>query len=246
MTDIDELQIYFSGYTFAVNDNIHMISPTIGDIIDYGEANYFSAVHYLTCIPSDMMSMLYDMGIDWETMDDFELFIMLSRTLGKEELKLVFTDLSLADMQIKVNPDNGEIILRNDETNQTIDKLAYMKIADYLRTIHGITPKVKKAANQTTKRILIEVDRQEKQRALKDAQNHKSQLKPLISAMMRYPGFKYKSNELKECTLYEFMDTVKGASIYISSTSLLQGSYSGFCDTSKIDKKNFDWMRTPD
>lgn len=240
---IEELKIYFSGYEYQVNDGISMLSPTIGDIIDFGENEYFSTVHYLTCIPSDMISTLWDMGIDWEQLDDFDLFIMLTRTLSKDDLKLVFTDLSLKDMEVQINPENGDVILKNNETNQVIDKLAYQKIVSYLRKIHGIEPKVRKAGNQDTKNVLIMVDRDDKKKAAKEAEKHTSQLIPLISAMMRYPGFKYKSNELKECTLYEFMDTVKGASIYISSTSLLQGSYSGFCDTSKIDKKNFDWMR---
>lgn len=243
---LDKLKMYFKGYEYEVNDGIKMISPTIGDIIDFGENEYFSAVHYLTCIPSDMISTLWDMGMDWEKIDDFELFIMLTRNLSAKDLQLVFTNLSLKDMDIKINEQNGEIVLRNEETNQVIDRLAYLKIAEYLREIHGIKPKLKRAKNQDTKRVLIEVDRQDKLKAMKDAEKNGSQLIPLISAMMRYPGFKYKSNELKDCTLYEFMDTVKGASIYISSTSLLQGSYSGFCDTSKIDKKNFDWMRTSD
>jgi hypothetical protein len=39
------------------------------------------------------------------------------------------------------------------------------------------------------------------------------------------------------------MDTVMGAQIYVSSTALLQGSYSGMIDTSKINKKEFNWMR---
>ena len=243
---IDELKMYFKGYEYEVNDGIKMISPTMGDIIEYGENEYFSAVHYITCIPSDMISTLWDMGIDWEKLEDFDLFIMLTRTLTKDDLKLIFTDLDLSAMEVKVNEQNGEIILRNEETNQTIDKLAYYKIVEYLRKIHGIKPKPKKALNKDTKRVLIEVDRQDKKKASKDAEKNGSQLIPLISAMMRYPGFKYKSNELKDCTLYEFMDTVKGASVYISSTALLQGSYSGFCDTSKIDKKNFDWMRIPE
>ena len=243
MSEFNELQIYFAGYDYQVNDGITMISPTVGDIIEFGENEYFSAVHYLTCIPSDMISTLWDMGIDWEELDDFDLFIMLTRTLSAEDLRLVFKDLSLKDMEVQVNQENGEICLKNEETGQTIDKLAYLKIVKYLRTIHGIEPKIKHAKNKDTKNVLIMVDRDDKKKAMRDAQKQTSQLIPLISAMMRYPGFKYKSSELKECTLYEFMDTVKGASIYISSTSLLQGSYSGFCDTSKIDKKNFDWMR---
>jgi hypothetical protein len=77
-------------------------------------------------------------------------------------------------------------------------------------------------------------------------EEYKSQLKELISGMMRYPGFKYKKNELKECGLYEFMDSVQGAQIYVSTTSLLSGMYSGMIDTSKMNKKEFNWMRSFD
>ncbi len=240
--DINELTMYFPGYNFKVNKNIEMISPTVGDIIEFGEEKYYSTVHSLSCIPSDMISTLWDMGIDWEELDDFELFIMLSRSIDKEQTKLIFEDLDLSKMQMVVNNETEDICLINEETNQVIDRIAYMKISAYLRKLHNIKPKIKKAKTKTTKKLLIELDRGDKEKALKNNQ-HKSQLKPLISAMMRYPGFKYKSNELKECTLYEFMDTVQGAAIYISSTSLLQGSYSGFCDTSKINKEAFDWMR---
>ena len=40
------------------------------------------------------------------------------------------------------------------------------------------------------------------------------------------------------------MDSVQGAQIYVSTTALLQGMYSGMIDTSKIDKKEFNWMRS--
>lgn len=79
-----------------------------------------------------------------------------------------------------------------------------------------------------------------------EKEGYKSTLMPLVSAMMRYPGFKYKSNELEKISIYEFLDTVRGSQIYVASTALLQGSYSGMIDTSKIPKKEFDWMRSPD
>ena len=50
--DIDSLFLYF-GDEYVINDKIKMKQPTIGDIVDYGEAAYFSMVHTLTAIPSD-------------------------------------------------------------------------------------------------------------------------------------------------------------------------------------------------
>ena len=77
LLDIDELQMYF-GEPFHINDKIAIYIPTIGDIVEFGERKYYGMIHTLTCIPSDMKSQLFDMGIDYEKLSDFELFMMLS------------------------------------------------------------------------------------------------------------------------------------------------------------------------
>ena len=243
LLDIDELQMYF-GEPFRINDKITVYVPTIGDIVEFGERKYYSMIHTLTCIPSDMKSQLFDMGIDYEKISDFELFMMLSRGLTPESTRLVLGDIDLSNFGLYTNAENGEMVLYDKDRDIIIDRLIYMKIVEYLRKVHNIKPKIEKAANKTTKKILIQLDRDRLIKAQKEA--YKSQLKPLVSAMMRYPGFKYKSSELKQCGLSEFMDTVLGAQIYISSTALLQGSYSGMIDTSKINKKEFNWMRSSD
>lgn len=240
LLNIDELQMYF-GEPFHINEKITIHIPSIGDIVEFGERKYYGMIHTLTCIPSDMKSQLFDMGIDYETLDDFELFIMLSRTLTPDSTRLVLGDLDLSKFTLCANLQNNEPVLYDTESDTTIDKLIYLKMVEYIRKVHNIKPKVEKAKNKTTKKILIKLDRDRIEKAQKEP--YKSQLKILISAMMRYPGFKYKTSELKQCGLYEFMDTVQGAQIYISSTSLLQGSYSGMIDTSKINKKEFNWMR---
>lgn len=243
LLNIDELQMYF-GEPFHINDKITIYIPTIGDIVEFGERQYYGMIHTLTCIPSDMKSQLFDMGIDYETLSDFELFVMLTRNLTPENTKLVLGDLDLSKFGLYTNKDNNELVLYDTNLDIAIDKLIYMKIVEYIRKVHNIKPKIEKAANKTTKKILIQLDRDRIKKA--QTEEYKSYLKTLISAMMRYPGFKYKSNELKQCGLYEFMDTVQGAQIYISSTALLKGSYSGMIDTSKINKKEFNWMRSLD
>ncbi len=238
--EYDELQMYF-GEPYYINDKISIYMPTIGEIVEFGEKQYYGMIHTLTCIPSDMKSQLDDIGIDYMTISDFELFMMLISTLSKESTELVFGDLDLSKFAPYLNKANNETVLYDVENDIVIDKLIYAKMVNYIRKIHNIKPKVEKAANKTTRRILIQLDRERINKSKNEP--YKSHLKPLISAMMRYPGFKYKKNELKECGLYEFMDTVYGAQIYVSSTALLQGSYSGMIDTSKIDKKEFNWMR---
>lgn len=236
----DELKMYF-GCDYVVNDKITIHTPSVGEIIDFGEREYFATIHSLTCIPSDMKSQLFDMGIDYEEISDYELFMMLARGLRPEDSKILFGDLDFSKFRVVKDLENDEICMVDLENEIKIDKLAYLKICGYLRKLHNIKPKVEHAANKTTKKILIDLDRERIAKAEKEG--YKSQLFPLVSAMMRYPGFKYKSSELRECSIYEFMDTVAGAQIYIHSTALIQGSYSGMIDTSKIKKSEFDWMR---
>lgn len=238
-TDFDELQMFF-GNDYKVNDYITIHSPTVGDVIEFGEKKYFSVVHCFTCIPSDMKSQLFDAGIDYEEISDFELFIMLVRGLSVDDTYILFGDIDFSKFDVMKNA-NNELVMVNQETGVIIDELAYKKIFGYLCMYHGIKPKIEYAATKTVKKLLIQMDRDEIAKAKKEP--YKSQMKTLVSAMMRYPGFKYKSYELKQCSYYEFMDAIKGAQIYVASTALLQGSYSGFVDTSKINKKEFNWMR---
>lgn len=237
----DTVRMYF-GKDYKINDKITLKSPSVGDIVEFGEREYYSMVYTLTCIPSDMKSQLEDMGINYMKISDFELFILLTRQLKKEQTYLLLGDLDLSKFEVMVNQENGELCLRDDINDIDIDRLVYMNIVGYIRLLHNIKPKIEKAATETVRQILIKLDR-DKIAKNKD-KPYKSQLKDLISGMMRYPGFKYKSWELQQCSLYEFMDTVQGSQIYVSTTALLQGMYSGMIDTSKINKKEFNWLRS--
>lgn len=238
--DFDELKLYF-GDDIVINDYVKVHVPTVGEIVEYGEREYYSTLHLLTAIPSDMKSGLFDAGIDYEEIKDFELFYLLTRSLTPERTGIFLYDLDLSSLKLSISEENNKMVLANDEGNTIIDELAYIKLVGCLRKIHGIVPKIEHAANKTTKRILIQLDRDEIERQKREP--YKSNLKFLISAMMRYPGFKYKTKELKECSIYEFMDTARGAQVYVQSTALLQGSYSGMIDTKKINKQQFNWMR---
>ena len=237
----DTVKMYF-GKDYQVNEKIILKSPTIGDIVEFGEREYYSMVYTLTCIPSDMKSKLEDMGINYMKISDFELFILLTRNLTKDQTYLILGDLDLSKFEAVVNKENEELCLYDNENDILIDKLVYLNIVGYIRLLHGIKPKIEKAATETVRQILIKLDRD--RIAKSENEPYKSQLKDLISGMMRYPGFKYKSWELQQCSLYEFMDTVQGAQIYVSTTALLKGMYSGMIDTSKINKKEFNWLRS--
>lgn len=237
----DELSLYL-GRDYAANDKIQIHQPTIGEIADYGEARYYLMVQTLCAIPSDMKQVLDDIGIDYAKLPDFDLFIMLTRSLKPSETGILFGELDLSRMVPMKNQENGQIFLWDEEKDIRIDEKMYFQIVTFLRMLHGLVPKPEFPATKTVRKILIEEDRNKRKK--KSDEPYHSQLKELISGVMRFPGFKYKTCELSQCGIYEFMDSVKGASIYVQSTALLRGMYSGMIDGSKINKKDLDWMRS--
>ena len=236
--DVDSLQLYF-GDDYVINDYIKIHQPTIGEIVDYGEAQYFSVVHTITAIPSDMKSQLRDLNLDWCEVEDFELFMMLVQTLTPDKTSILFGDLDFSKLKPFKNNQNGDIVLADKETGIIIDKMIYLRIMSYLRKLHNITPKVEKAANKMTKKVLIEEDRQ-KILLAKD-KPFKSYLLPLISAIKVKQG--YTKDYVRNMGLYEFFDDIARAQVINNADHLLSGAYSGMMDLKKVNKQEFNWMR---
>lgn len=236
--DIDALFLYF-GDDYVINDNIKIAQPTIGHVVNYGEAQYFSMVHTLSAIPSDLKSQLWDMGLDWCKMEDFELFIMLSQTMTPDRTGILFGDLDFSKMKPFRSNQNDEIVLADKETGIIIDKLVYMRMVSYLRKLHNITPKVEKAKGKRAKQAMIDEDR--RNREFNKDKPFKSYLLPLISAVKVKQG--YTKDYVKNMGLYEFFDDLARLQVINSADHLLSGMYCGMADLSKVDKKELNWLR---
>ena len=241
LLQVDELQLYF-GDPYRINDKITILQPTIGDIVQYGERNYFSMVTTLCAIPSDLKSNLDDMGLDYEQVSDFELFMMLVSTLSVDKTKILLGDIDLSKLRVYQNNQNGQTVLADKSTGVVIDMLIYERIVNYLRKMHGLKKKVEHAGNKYTKKILIEEDRQNKKQNIEKP--YKSFLLPLVSAIKCRMG--YTKDYVKNMGVVEFFDTLSRLQIIQNADALLSGMYSGMIDTKKIDKKPLNWMRELD
>ena len=114
--ELDELKIY-RGADIQITPKITVTQPTIGQIADFGEKKYFSAVHTLCAVGADLKWQLNDyLGIDYTKIDDYDLFIKFTSQVVssrkkiykelkdnpeqyKEELKMISED-DLEDMLI--------------------------------------------------------------------------------------------------------------------------------------------------
>lgn len=241
--NFDFLQLYF-GEPYSITDKITIKQPTIGEIIKMGEQKIYSIVHIFVANPTMYRLVLWNLGIDWNNITDFDLFQLLVSSLSKEDTFFLFGDLDFQKFKRyeKAMPDDtSSIVLYDKENDIEIDEATYQVIASYIRTMFNIFPKVEKAKGKTTKEWMIQEDRENAELHKNDA--YKSVLQPLISSCLNHPGFKYSKSELANVGIVEFMDSVKRLQVYESSTALLKGMYSGFVDGSKIKDESVNFMR---
>ena len=98
LLEVDELALYF-GDPYIVNDYITITIPNIGEVVKYGERQYYSMVQTISAIPSEMKSQLWDMGLDWTQITDFQLFMMLAPTLSQDKTSILFGDIDFQAMR---------------------------------------------------------------------------------------------------------------------------------------------------
>ena len=246
----DILKMYYCE-DYWVTDQIVIHQPTIQQIMDYGESEFWVMVSMLCANPTSMRLELWNKGIDWNKLSDFDLFVMLAGGLSKDSTEILFGDFDLTKLkkvkkQISEDEEQTVLVYMPNPIIQ-IDESIYNCMVGYLRAMFDIHPKVEKARGKATKEaIIFEEEMNLKIAAKKQKENKwkKSTLFPLISAAVNHPGFKYKKNELREVGIVEFMDSVKRLQIYESTTALMTGMYMGMVDLKGMDlKKELNWTR---
>lgn len=235
---IDLLNLYY-GADYSVTDYITIHQPTILEIIEYGEIKFWSLVARICANPTSVRLQLWDIGLDWNTMSDYDLFVILTRSFSVDETRIVFGDLDLSKYK-PVEVDEKVVLVHMDNPLNIIDEEIYLNMVTYLRTMFDFHPKTEKAANKWTKDALLQGDRQNIIDQEKIAKAHprktsESPFLPLISFCLNHPGFKYKKDELGKVGLFEFMESLKRIQNTESVLALMHGMYSGFIDTSGID-----------
>lgn len=242
LLEFDALKAYFAD-DHEINNQVRIHQPTIGEIKDYGEREYFQMIYSLCSIPSDNKSLLWDSHVDYTKISDFEYFVLICTGFSMDDTSILFEDrIDFQNMVIVPKDDEG-FYLYDPDRDLVIDELIYTYMITYLRQIHRIHPKVEKPANNFTKQILIDEDRQK--RKFQSKKPYTSILLPLVSGLVNSPGFKYNIQELKQIGIYAFMDAVERISAIYTATAAMAGQYSGMVDFSKNPKiqKQLNWLR---
>ena len=265
---VNALRLYF-GDPYPITEDITIYQPSLHEIMEYGETEFYSMLFIFIGNTTYRKLFLWENGLDWNKISDYELFINLVRMLPPDMTKVLFGDIDFTGFNLysrddpdpEPEPEEGlkgvaknKFAFRlferthtfiNDEQGIEINAEVYHDIVKVLREMFRTYPKTEYTASKATKELLIKEEQDKIKKAKRErGDSEESTLLPLISFCVNHPGFKYKTSELKEIKINEFMDSVQRLQVYESTHALLGGMYSGFVDTKSIPNSQFDFMRS--
>lgn len=241
---IDKLML-ISGDPITICEGITLYQPTLGAVKEFGEAKFYNTFWTFCSAPWDMPSALDDVGIDFMKITEWELFQSIVVGLKPEQTKLIFGELDFSKFQLmkRTQEDGTEDIVLYDG-KILIDEKLYKNFIQYVKAMIGFEHTGKKAGNEATRKILIIEDRKQKKRNAK--KEYESILFNGIISLVNTEEFKYDYHTVMDITLFQFTKSLVQIQGKKAACALLQGSMSGFCDTSKIPQKNFQWTYSED
>lgn len=224
----------------AINDSISIVVPTVGEIIDNEDA-YYGLVSMLTAMPIDLLVQLDDAGIDFTTLNEWELFLLLFSGIKSQDTSQIFGELDLSKFKMAVNEQNGNIILLDDEHDIRIDRAIHAQIANVLRKIHHLEKNTRKPANEEAKKFMIERARV-KQRRNRNREED-SQLETLIIAMVNTEQYKYDFESTRGLSIFQFNESVRQIINKVDYEHRMYGVYTGTINAKELSQDELNWLK---
>lgn len=225
-------------HELPINDSIHIMIPTVGEILEC-EDDYYSMVSMLTSMPIDMAVALDDLGIDFTTINEWELFLLTFNSLKELDTTLIFGDLDLKPFTHAVNPQNGNVLLVDRDKDIRIDRALHGQIADALRRIHHLEKNNKKPANKEAREFMIERARKKMRRNAKKTNSH---LEDLIVAMVNTEQYHYGFEGTRELSIYQFNESVRQVIKKNDYNNKMHGIYSGTVSAKDLSQDDLNWL----
>lgn len=252
----DSLQIYMGlPHTIdleGIKGKITVYSPTMGQVIKLGFNKFYSGINPFISNTTMYRLPLWEMGVDWNDLSDFDLFCLLIQSgLDKEVTDLFFDkDIDWSKFQLVAKYDedgNAQRALYNEDSDIEINEEVYFHLSQYIRKVVMRDPEEKITNDPNLKLAFIMKDKRHKANMEIKAKSGEDEsgltIQTLISTCVNHPGFKYKKSEIMEIGINEFFDSVKRLQVYESAIASLHGAMGGMIDSKKLPKDAMNIFR---
>lgn len=223
----------------VINDFVSIKVPTVGEVLEDEDA-YYNLVQLLTAMPIDLMVLLDDAKIDFSTINDYDLFILMFNAIKQCDTKLIFGDLDLSPFEFAIDEETGKAVYIDPKTERKFDRSLQVNIAETLRKIHHLEKNNRKPGNEEARKYMIERARKKMKRNRR--RNHDSQIESLIIALVNTEQFKYDFEGTLELSIYKFNESVRQITHKQNYSNLMFGIYSGSIDPKTINQDDLNWL----
>lgn len=222
-----------------LNNKIKLFVPTVGQVLD-DEESYYNMASLITAMPIDVMVMLDDAGIDFTSINEYELFIILFPQIAQMNTELFFADMDLSKFTMTISEQNGMPILYDAEDDIVIDRCVYEQITDFVRRINNFKKDIRKPGNEDGKKYMLEKARKKIKRL--NRIGFSSSLEPLIVSMVNTEQFKYDFERTRELSIYQFNESVRQVIKKIDYDNRMHGVYAGTVNVKDLSHDDLNWL----
>lgn len=213
--------------------NLSIRIPTVEEILE-DEFTYYSIIHSLTASPFQYMVQLDDMGKDFTTITDYELFMMLFMVYAKSDLSIIFGDLDTSDFIVQRK---GKCeFLYSPKNEIEINEKVYNDIVNTIRKINLLEKVNYKPGNESARKYLLEKERKKQKRNANKKQE--PYLEKLVISLVNTSEFKYDYDSCMDLSIYKFNQSFRQIQHKIAFDNTMIGVYTGTVDTSKLSNKD--------
>ena len=217
--------------------------PTVGEILQ-NERLYYQTTYSLTATPFQNMVQLDDLGIDFTTISEWQLFIQtfLAYAHSGDLLDYVFADLQTQGFGIYQDPQTEALYLSNPDTGVQIHESTYLQIVELIRKINLYEHITARPANETARQYLIEKERKRLKRLAKKPPE--PYLEQMVIALVNTAEFPYYYESCMHLSIYAFNQSFKQIQHKINYDNTMIGIYAGTLNARDMkDKSALSWIQ---
>ena len=217
--------------------------PTVGEILQ-NERLYYQTTYSLTATPFQNMVQLDDLGIDFTTISEWQLFIQtfLAYAHSGDLLDYVFADLQTQGFGIYQDPQTAALYLSNPDTGVQIHESTYLQIVELIRKINLYEHITARPANETARQYLIEKERKRLKRLAKKPPE--PYLEQMVIALVNTAEFPYDYESCMHLSIYAFNQSFKQIQHKINYDNTMIGIYAGTLNARDMkDKSALSWIQ---
>lgn len=218
--------------------NLSIRIPTVEEILK-DEFSYYSIINSLTASPFQYMVQLDNIGIDFTTISDYQLFMMLFTVYTKSDLSIIFGDLNVSDFVVQKRQYGDVLYSHNNKIE--INEEIYHDIVNTIRKINLLEKVNYKPGNESARKYLLEKERKKQKRNANKKQE--PYLEKLVISLVNTCEFKYDYDSCMDLSIYKFNQSFKQIQHKIAFDNTMIGVYAGTVDTSKLSNKDvLSWI----